>query len=176
MKLFTESITSASKLNVAVPPIQTPFAAGVGSPIPSQALSLVEEAAVLEHARALLRRDLDVAGREQEDLVGDTLHAAVERVGEAAAEVDQPLRQILVGALEVEDDGHAVLEAVGDLLRVVEAARQDEMHLRERRGALDLAQTARLGSWTENTRPRGGRRRLGVGPVVELVAALAGRE
>src|ERR1700712_4808337 len=43
---------------------------------------LVEELA-LEVARAILRGELDIARREQEDLVGDALHAAVERVGEA---------------------------------------------------------------------------------------------
>src|SRR4051812_21343844 len=86
------------------------------------ALSLVEEAAALEQARPLLGRDLNVSRREQEDLVGDPLHAAVECVGEAAGEVDQALREILVGALEVEDDRDRLLELVRDLLRVVEAA------------------------------------------------------
>ena len=58
-------------------------------------LGLVEEAAALEEPGALLGRDLDVARRQQEDLVGDPLHAAVERVREAAREVDQPLRELL---------------------------------------------------------------------------------
>src|SRR5262245_53260892 len=90
---------------------------------PSSALlRLVEEAAALEEPGALLRGDLDVPRGEQEHLVGHALHAAVQRVGEAAREVDQPLRELLVGALEVEDHGDPLLEAVGDLLRVVEAA------------------------------------------------------
>ena len=55
-------------------------------------------------SRALLRRDLDVARREHEDLVGDPLHAAVERVGEAAGEVDQALGEVGVDALQVQDD------------------------------------------------------------------------
>src|ERR1700712_3904251 len=53
---------------------------------------LVEELA-LEVARAILGRQLDIAGREQEDLVRDPLHATVERVGEARGEVDQPLAE-----------------------------------------------------------------------------------
>ena len=54
---------------------------------------LVEEA-LLDQPRALLGRDLDVARREQEDLVGDPLHAAVERVGQAGGEVDQALGEV----------------------------------------------------------------------------------
>ena len=77
-------------------------------------------------------RDLDVGGRQQEDLVGDALHAAVQGVREAAGEVDQPLRELGVDALQVEDHGRVVLEAVGDLLRVVEAARDDEVHAHRR--------------------------------------------
>src|SRR5919198_6715680 len=87
------------------------------------ASGLVEEAAALEQLRALLGRHLDVSRREEENLVGDSLHAAVERVRESAREIDQPLRQILIRALEVEDDRDRVLELVRDLLRVVEAAR-----------------------------------------------------
>src|SRR5438094_7124704 len=120
MKLFAESIASASKVTVAVAPMASPFAVKRGIP----GLSLVEEAAALEHPGPFLGRDLDVARGEQEDLVGDPLHAAVERVGETAGEVDQPLRKLLVAALAVEDHRHPVLEAVGDLLGVVEAARQ----------------------------------------------------
>ena len=100
-------------------------------------------------------------------LVGDPLHAAVERIRETAGEIDQPLREILVGALEVDDHRHAVLEAVGDLLGVVEAPRQDEVHLDRRRirHRLDAAQAAR--------RARGGggfRLRLGVRPVIEVAS------
>src|SRR5947207_9791142 len=106
---------------------------------PAARLRLIEEAA-LEQARALLGGDLDVARRQEEDLVRDALHAAVERVGQAAREVDQPLREVLIGALQVQDDGDRLLEAVGDLLRVVEAARQDEVNAdRRARAALDAA-------------------------------------
>src|SRR3954451_15001119 len=84
---------------------------------------LVEEAASLEQCGTLLRRDLDVARGEQEDLVGHTLHTAVQRIREAAGEVDQPLRELGVCALQIEDDGNALLVLVGNLLRVVEAAR-----------------------------------------------------
>src|SRR3990167_5520912 len=72
-------------------------------------LRLVEEAASLEHLRPLVSRELDVRGCEQKDLVGHALHAAVQGVREAACEVDQPLRQLLVSALEVEDDGNRAL-------------------------------------------------------------------
>src|SRR5438132_7399969 len=92
-------------------------------------LRLVEESAALEHPRPLLGGHLDVPRREQEDLVGDALHAAVQRVGEAAREVDQPLRELGVGALEVEDDRDRLLELVRDLLGIVEAARDHEVHL-----------------------------------------------
>src|SRR6266545_1100136 len=88
---------------------------------------LVEEAAAFQEPRALLRGYFDVAGRQEKHLVGNTLHAAVERVRQAAGKVDQPLREILVGALEIEDDGNRLLELVRDLLRVIEAARDDEM-------------------------------------------------
>src|SRR4051812_39640131 len=119
MKLFALSIASPSKVRLAVAPI-------TARPSPSRRilLGLVEEAAALEQPRALLGRDLDVARRQKKDLVGDTLHSAVECVGQAAREVDQSLREILVGTLEVEDHRHSLLEAVGDLLCVVEAPRQ----------------------------------------------------
>src|SRR5581483_3021940 len=90
------------------------------------ALGLVEEA-LLDEARLLLGRDLDVARREQEGLVGDLLHAAVERVGEAGGEVDQPLRQLPLRRLEVQDHRHRLLEAVRDLLGVVEAVRRHQV-------------------------------------------------
>ena len=108
---------------------------------------LVEEA-LLDEPRALLRRDLDVARGEHEDLVGDLLHAAVEGVGEAGGEVDEALRQIRVGALEVEDHRDRVLEAVGDLLGVVERLGDDEVHA-------DVAAVARAGRAAE---PPTGRR------------------
>src|SRR5919198_4780989 len=91
------------------------------------ALRLVEETAALEESRALLRGHFDVSRRQQEHLVGDALHAAVERIREAAGEVDQAFREVAVGALQVEDDRDRLLELVRDLLRVVEAARDDEM-------------------------------------------------
>src|SRR4051794_21115121 len=95
--------------------------------VKAQASGLVEEA-LFDQPRALLRGDLDVARREHEHLVGDPLHAAVERVGQPAREVDEALRQVRVDALEVEDHRHGVLEAVGDLLGVVEGLRDDEVH------------------------------------------------
>src|SRR4051812_10006065 len=54
---------------------------------------LVEEA-LFDQRCALLRGDLDVARREHEHLVGDPLHAAVERVGQPAGEVDEALGEV----------------------------------------------------------------------------------
>src|SRR4051794_626921 len=130
-------------------------------------LGLVEEA-LLDQPRAFLGADLDVARREQEHLVGDPLHATVERVGEARGEVDQALREIGVGALEVEDHRDRVLELVRDLLRVVEALRHHEVDLDAAAvapaAAVDRAQHARLA--------RRARRLVGE-DVVDLVAAAA---
>src|SRR6266508_3887672 len=94
---------------------------------PSAAVFLVEEAAAFQETRALLCGNFDVAGRQEKHLVGNTLHPAVKRVRQAAGEVDQALREGLVGAMEIEDDGNRLLELVRDLLRVIEAARDDEM-------------------------------------------------
>src|SRR5262249_24800880 len=69
--------------------------------IQAEVLGLVEEAA-LEHPGAILGRQLDVARSEEEDLVGNPLHPALERIREPAREVDQTLRQLRVGRLEVE--------------------------------------------------------------------------
>src|SRR5438105_8248478 len=124
------AVEAASAISATLAPV-TPM--GRSSAPAAGSLRLVEEAAALEHAGTFLGRDLDVVRRQQENAVGDPLHAPVQRVGEAAGEIDQPLGQLLVGVLEVDDHGHAVLEPVGDLLGVVEAARQDEMHLRARR-------------------------------------------
>src|SRR5215204_1819939 len=93
-----------------------------------QPLGLVEEA-LFDETRPLFRGDLHVARREQEDLVRDALHAAVECVREPGREVDQPLREVRVRRLEVEDDRDRVLELVRDLLGVVEALWDDEVHL-----------------------------------------------
>src|SRR3954454_22864491 len=127
-------------------------------------LGLVEEA-LLDQPGALFRAHLDVARREQEHLVGDPLHAAVEGVREARGEVDQPLRQVGVAALEVEDHRHRLLELVGDLLGVVEALRHHEMYLHARAAVLDRAQHA--------SGPRRAARRVVGEDVVDLVAAAA---
>src|SRR5207344_2603227 len=92
----------------------------------AQNLGLVVEAASLDRASAFLGGELDVARRQEEDLVGDALHAPVERIREPAREVDEPLRELGVGALQVQDHGNLRFEAIGDLLRVVEGARRDE--------------------------------------------------
>src|SRR4051812_742890 len=127
-------------------------------------LGLVEEA-LLDQPRPLLRTHLDVARREQEHLVGDPLHAAVERVRQAGGEVDQALREVRVAALEVEDHRCRVLELVGDLLGVVEALRHHEMYLHARAAVLDRAQ--------HSGGPRRAARRVVGEDVVDLVAAAA---
>src|SRR5919106_4630701 len=94
-KRCTESAVSASTASVAGAPMAPGFSTMPRCPT----LRLVEEAASLEHPRAFLGGDLDVLRRQQEDLVGDALHAAVERVGQAAREIDQPLREVDLGSL-----------------------------------------------------------------------------
>src|SRR6476620_540503 len=94
---------------------------------PSTTVSALVEEALLDELRALLRRDLDVARREHEDAVGDPLHAAVERVGQATGEVDEPPLELVLGRVQVQHDRDPVLEAVGDLLRVVEALGDHEV-------------------------------------------------
>src|SRR3954454_22361083 len=89
-------------------------------------LRLVEEA-LFDQPGALLGGDLHVARREQEDLVGDSLHATLEGVRQARGEVDQALGQLGVGALEVDDHRDRVLELVRDLLGIVEAFRDHQV-------------------------------------------------
>src|ERR671934_2602291 len=104
MNWFAAEAASASTASMA---IRREF----GSTGRTPGLGLVEEAA-LDQAGPLFRRDLDVTRREEEDLVGDALHATVEGVGEAAGEVDQALGKLGIGALEIQDHGHRALEAV----------------------------------------------------------------
>src|SRR3954468_13991769 len=94
--------------------------------VKAQASGLVEEA-LFDQPGALLRGDLDVARREHEHLVGDPLHATVERVGQPAGEIDQALGEVGLGALQVQDDRHVVLELVRDLLGIVERLGDDEV-------------------------------------------------
>src|ERR1700730_2586516 len=113
-------------------------------------LRLVEEPAPLEELSALLGAHLHVSRGEQEHLVGDALHAAVQRVGEAACEVDQPFRELRVGALQVQDHGNPLFEAVRNLLRIVEAAWEYEMD------AHGVRVLNRLEPWSGGTLPTGG--------------------
>ena len=138
--------------------------------VPSAGSGLVEEA-LLDQPRALLRRHLDVARGEEEDLVGDLLHAAVERVGEAGGEVDEALGEVAVDALQVHDHRDLVLELVRDVLGVVEGLGDHEMDA----GALAAAVG---GLAADRAQPRGPRLGRGVvgEDVVDLVAAAAGRQ
>src|SRR5215218_3042499 len=86
---------------------------------PGRLLELVEERP-LGDALALLRAHLHVAWGEQEDPVGDGLDVAVERVGQAGTEVHHPAAQVAVDVLEVQDHRLLTLEAVREVLGVVE--------------------------------------------------------
>src|SRR5437763_11744915 len=158
---FAADAASASSASVA---IRSEFGSFVRTP--GQASGLIEEAA-LDQPLALFRGDLHVPRREEEHLVGNALHPAVEGVSEAAREVDQPLRQLVVDSLQVEDHRDRILEAVGDVLRVLEALRQHEVHLHRRN---------RLNNAVRPPRAASGRRQprrillgLGIGPVVEVL-------
>src|SRR6478735_5776518 len=99
MKRFADDAASKSRLDPRLKPIGSGF--GSSAAVPTRPTSgLVEEAAALQQAGAFFGRDLDVAGCQEKDLVGHTLHAAVEGVRETAREVDQALRKLLVRALE----------------------------------------------------------------------------
>src|SRR5919112_4632047 len=86
---------------------------------PGRPLELIEERP-LGDALALLRAHLDVARSKQEDPVGDRLDVAVERVGKARAEVHHPAAEVAVDVLEVQDHRLLALEAVREVLGVVE--------------------------------------------------------
>src|ERR671927_95053 len=122
MKRFADDAASNSTVEPGLTPMERLSARTAGF------LRLIEEAAPLEQAGALLRRDLDVARGQQENLVRDALHAAVEGVREAAREVDQALRKLLLGRLQIQDHRDPVLEAIRDLLGVLERVRDDKMH------------------------------------------------
>src|SRR6476659_7229860 len=105
-------------------PANPTFIAGKRS---RQGVSGLVEEALLDQASLLLGRYLHVARRQQEGLVGDLLHAALERVRETGGEVDQPLGELGVGRLQVQDHRNGLLELVRDLLGVVEAVRRDQV-------------------------------------------------
>src|SRR6476469_8464981 len=111
----------------------------VPCPRPPRASGLVEEAALHQH-RLVLGGDGHAGGRQQEHAVSDALHRAVKRVGQAAGEIDQPLGQIRLGGLQVDDHRHLGLEAVRDLLGVIVRPRDDQAYLR--RGARRLGRMA----------------------------------
>ena len=63
--------------------------------------------------RAPLARNLGVVRYQEEEPIRDRVHPAVERVGEAGAEVRHPPREPGVGPLEVQDHGMPALEVTG---------------------------------------------------------------
>src|SRR5215204_1035767 len=97
---------------------------------PPRRISELVEERPFGDALALLRANLDVARREQEDPVGDRLDVAVERVGQARTEVDHSAAQVAVDALEVQDHRLLTLEAVGEVLGIIEAGRLKDAHAR----------------------------------------------
>src|SRR5919112_1616980 len=86
---------------------------------PGRPLELIEERP-LGDALALLRAHLDVARGKQEDPVGDRLDVAVERVCQARAEVHHPAAEVAVDILEVQAHRLLALEAIREVLGVVE--------------------------------------------------------
>src|SRR5579862_4022408 len=139
-------------------------------------LRLVEEPAALEELSALLGGYFDVSRREQKYLVGNTLHPAVQCIRETAGEVDQSLRQLRIGSLQIEDHRQPLLEAVGDLLRVVEAARQDEVHADVVRVRDDLHLGPGRSRRSDGGDPVAGLLAARLGPVVVLVPATPRRQ
>src|SRR5215212_5164519 len=96
---------------------------------PRRISELVEERSFGD-TLALLRANLDIARREEEDPVGNRLDVAVQRVGQARAEVDHPAAQIAVDVLEVQDHRLLALEPVGEILGVVEAGGFEDANAR----------------------------------------------
>src|SRR5579862_525652 len=166
-KMSTNCWTSPMASNSGIPAnllAERPF---------SYASGLVVEATTLEQLGTLLRAHLDVSRREQKHLVGDALHAAVERVRETAREVDQALRELRVRTLEIQDHRNSLLEAVRDLLGVVEAARQHQVNADRVRIRHRLDVRAGLPLCTRGPHARAERllAGLGLGPVLELLRA-----
>ena len=66
--------------------------------------------------------------RDQEDRVRHPRHRAAHGVRQPAREVDEAALELLRHALEVQDHGLVLLDAVADLLGVVEPAGLDHVH------------------------------------------------
>src|SRR5436190_6732369 len=146
-----------------ISPTITGCAVAARDPASRTRSALVEEA-LLEQPGPLFRGDLDVPRSEQKHLVGDSLHASIERVGEPARKVDEPLGEVGVGALEVEDHRDRVLELVGDLLSVVEVLGHHQVHTH-------LVARAAVSDRTQHPRLSPARRGVVGEDVVDLVAA-----
>src|SRR3954449_10385471 len=131
-------------------------------------LRLVEEA-LLDEARPLLGRHLDVARGEQVDLVGHLLDAAVERVRQPAGEVDHPLGQHGLRGLQVDDHGDRVLELVPHFLGFVKRLRAHQVHAPLRAASVGAAPADRA---QHAGAALGGAGLLGE-DVIDLVAAAA---
>src|SRR5215217_9166054 len=95
---------------------------------PPRRISELVEERPFGDALALLRAHLDVARREQEHPVGYGLDVAVERVGQARAKVHHPAAQVAVDVLEVQDHWLLALEAVREVLGVVETGGLQNAH------------------------------------------------
>src|SRR5215216_4912422 len=97
---------------------------------PPRRISELVEERPFGDALALLRAHLDVARREEENPVGHGLDVSVERVGQARAEVHHPAAEVAVDVLEVKNNGLLALEAVGEVLGVVEAGGLEHAYAR----------------------------------------------
>src|SRR3954467_11275875 len=69
-----------------------------------QSLKLIEECA-FGKPFALFGRNLDVARRQEEDPVRDSLYLTIQSVSQTCAEVHHPAAELPIGLLKVQDHG-----------------------------------------------------------------------
>ena len=74
----------------------------------------VAQAHPLTAPETIIVGDVDVGGRQQEDLGGDFVEGATEREGESGGEVDESFGVVVTHVDEVHDDGAAVAVAFAD--------------------------------------------------------------
>ena len=79
-------------------------------------------------------------------ICGHLLDLALPRVGHAGEEVDEAAGDVLVGGLQVDDNGALLLEVVGNLAGVLKALGLDQHHL-ELGGGIDELETNGLYSF-----------------------------
>ena len=72
--------------------------------------------------------DGDVARYAEEDFLADLLDVAVESIRSAADEVDDAFGDVVRRRFEVDDDGLAVADVIGNALRIIKGFRFDDDH------------------------------------------------